>query len=707
MPLYQIPPRLRYCLYGLALVLALVVILPLFNFASLGQRLAQDASESLGRKVEIEGFHLALLPRPGVTLEGLTISEPDGRSLFSRFDSARFSLGWSGLLQGRAEVVDARIEGLAMNVYGLADGRLNCDDLLVRRPRQGRISWRPERIDLVSAAMNWRNGNDQTIRFRNIDLHALDPEGDEGAVRIQGQLAAPDWGGGLLVESGLKVDRQGLSARLKDFRLAIKAETPEWRDGRFELAGDLSAAALPWRVSLASATARAAVQRGAQRWQASLKTPQLRGGEGGLATGRVEAEFAIKSSKREIAGQLKVDGLAAGTAGSLVANAARLRLQLLDAAQNAVLDMESPLRIEGWRTVGLDGFKLTGTYRHKALPRGAIKLQLAGNAALDLARERFDWHSRGKLDGSPMMAQVSLEDFVSPRYAFGLDLAKLDLTPYLPDGEKEPLLDPAQNFSLAWLDGLVARGDIKLGELDIGRFRVFNLSTHVETARRQLLLEPLQADIYGGKLKGRVLLEGGKSPKVQLTQLLSGMEVAALMSDIFGIDRVTGRGNLNIDISAPANSIAALRSGVAGRVDLMLTRGAIAGLDVGDVLRGLRSNLAKLTGSIIPADTGRRTRFSDLSARFVLKDGIAESRDLQIRAPFLKLDGGGKVDIGRGVVDYLLHATVTGGSGIPELDALKGVKVPISITGPLATPDYRVDTKALRDKLTEPVVGKP
>ncbi|QNM97317.1 AsmA family protein [Chitinimonas koreensis] len=703
--LQSLSPSSRRGVYALAIVLAAVVALPLLDWTSFAQKLSGDATASLGRRVEIGGLRLALLPRPNVTLEEVVVSEPDRRSLFARFDSARFSLGWSGLWHGRAELVDARIEGLHLGIAAGADGRLNIDDLLTRKPKSDRIDWQPRRVDLVGAAVDWR-ADGQVTRFRNLDLHAIDPEGEAGAVTVQGQVAAADWAGGLRIDSGLRIDRPRLTARLKDFRLAVNAATPEWHEGRFELAGDLAAAALPWRGVLSQARARASAQRGDQHWQANFRTPELRGGEAGLSTGRVDAEFGIKSASLELAGQLRVEKLAADAAGSLLADAARVRMQLLDDDQNAQFDFESPLRIEGWRRVSLEGFALTGGYRHKALPRGAIRLELGGRAALDLEKERFDWDSRGQLDGAEVSAQLSLENFVSPKYAFGLDLAKLDLTPYLPVADSAPLAGAAsQPLDWGWLGGANARGQLRLGELDIGRFRVFNLQAGIDAANRKLRLEPLAADVYGGQLKGRLLLDAGKTPKLQLTQTLAGMEIAALMSDLFGIERLAGRGTVNLDVGAPATSLDALRRGLNGRMDLMLTRGAITGFDLGETLREWRGNLAKLTGTTLKADTGRRMRFSDLSARFVIKDGVAESRDLAIRAPFVTMDGAGRLDIGAGQVDYLLNAVVRGGSGIPELDALKGTRIPLQIGGPLASPTYRVDTTALREKLAAPVAA--
>ncbi|WP_269531180.1 AsmA-like C-terminal region-containing protein [Chitinimonas sp. BJYL2] len=703
MPIQQLPRRLRRPLLWLGIALLLIAALPLINFRTLGNQLAADASASLGRKVTVDGLRIALLPRPGITLDALTVSEPDGRALFARWESARFSLGWAGLFGGKLGLVDARIEGLALNVQVMPDGTLSCDDLLTRRPRQQRLHWLGERVDLVNASLNWRDASGEVIRLRELELHALEPEGEHGALSAVGRVSAPEWSGDLRLDSRLAVDRERLTASLQGFRLAISAETPEWHDGRFDLTGDLSLAALPWRGKLINAAAHATAQRADQRWQALIKTPALRGGEGGLSTGQVVAEFGIKSARSEIAGKLDLAKLAADAEGSLYADRAHLKIKLLDDLHNAELDIDSPLRISEWEKLALEGLALSGAYRHRALPGGAIRLVMEGRAAVDLARERFDWEGQGKLDGAPIKAQFSLEDFVDTRYAFGLDLAKLDLSPYLPAATETPRIDPAQAWPVDWLNGLNARGDLKLGELQVGAFRVFNLQTHIEAARKQVLLEPLSADIYGGQLKGRLLLNGGKSPRLHLAQTLQGMEVAALMSDVFGIDRLYGRGNLNLDLTTDATSLAAARQGLSGRIDLMVSHGAIEGLDVGDILRGLRRNLAALTGDMVQVQNGRGTRFSDLSARFVVKDGVAESRDLKIRSPYLSLDGAGGVDIGRGEINYLLNATVRGGSGVPEFDALKGVTVPIDISGPLADPAYRVDTRALREKL----LGKP
>ncbi|MBV8464889.1 MAG: AsmA family protein, partial [Burkholderiales bacterium] len=479
MLLSQLPTRLRRALYAVAAVLALIVAMPLVDLVPIKQRIVHDASDSLGRKVAVGAVRFALLPSPNVTLEDVSMTEQDGRTPFARWESARFSLGWTALWHGRAELVDGRIQGLWVSVKAMGAGYFNVDDLLTRRPKSNRIDWRPQRVDLVGAALDWQDVDGRVSRLRNVDLHAINPETDNGAVTLQGQLSAPDWGGGLRLDSGLHVDRPNLTAQLPGFKLRINADVPDWREGHTDLNGDVVLSALPWRSRIDHAQVHAMAKHGDQLWQLAFDAAQLRLDERGFSTDALEGELGIKGTSRELAGRWKIQQLAANETGALVAQTTNLHAQLLDEDQNAQMDLAGTLHITDWRRLTLDDYTLTGSYHHKALPRGAIKLALGGSLQLDLGRERLNWDSHGTLDGAPITTQFSLENFIDTKYVLGLDLGKLDLTPYLPSsGDKGPGVDTAHKLNFDWLHGLDARADVKLGELDLGRFRVFNLQTH-------------------------------------------------------------------------------------------------------------------------------------------------------------------------------------------------------------------------------------
>lgn len=704
MPLHQLPPRIKRVLASIAAVLVAVAALPLLDISSLKQRIVQDASHSLQRRISLGAVRLALLPRPGITLEDLQLFELDGQTPLLRLNTARLSLGWSALGQGKAEFVDARVEGLYLHLVSQVNGQLNIDELLRAPPLNPRVNWRFDRVDLVRASLDWQGAQGKITRFSDITLHALNPERPDGAVSLEGRVAGADWGGGLRIESHLFYDRQQQTLALDHFQLALKALTQEWQEGKFELTGQVLAGALPWRLQVSNAKASARARRADQLWQLDFNTPQLRFGESGLKSGALQAQFLVKSPRQELTGEVAVAQLAAeAQTGNLLANRATIQVRFTDDLQNAKLTFDSPLRLDGWRQLSLTNFALSGAYRHKVLPQGAIQLGLSGLIGIDFQRERFDMQSRGALDGSPVAASFSMENFLNPRYAFGVDLARLDLTPYLPAASDATARNTRTPLDWSWLDKLTVRGDLRLGELDIGRFRVYNLKTHLEAANRQIWLNPLSALIYGGQLQGSLGVDTRKQPTLKIRQTLTDMRIAALLADTLGLDRIAGRGNLKLDLHTRAESLSQARQSVSGTARVSLTRGTLAGIDIGDTLRGLRSNLARLAGTPMPADTRRRTAFSTLNASFILKDGLASSKDLQVEAPYLKLGGEGEINLAAGSVDYRLLATVLGGSGVPELDGLAGLAVPISIAGALAAPSYQVDTREIKARLAAPL----
>jgi AsmA protein len=63
-----------------------------------------------------------------------------------------------------------------------------------------------------------------------------------------------------------------------------------------------------------------------------------------------------------------------------------------------------------------------------------------------------------------------------------------------------------------------------------------------------------------------------------------------------------------------------------------------------------------------------------------------------MKSPFLRLAGAGDIDIGGGRMDYLARATLVNtstGQGGKEADKVKGLTVPVRITGPFEALSYK------------------
>jgi AsmA protein len=125
----------------------------------------------------------------------------------------------------------------------------------------------------------------------------------------------------------------------------------------------------------------------------------------------------------------------------------------------------------------------------------------------------------------------------------------------------------------------------------------------------------------------------------------------------------------------------------------------------------LRKAQAQLKGQPVPTEEGPdQTDFSELTGTATVTNGVISNRDLMAKSPLLRVEGTGDVDLPAESLDYLLTAKIVGslkGQGGKELDDLKGVSVPVQISGTFAEPKYQVRLdKVLKDTTEKKVKEK-
>ena len=126
--------------------------------------------------------------------------------------------------------------------------------------------------------------------------------------------------------------------------------------------------------------------------------------------------------------------------------------------------------------------------------------------------------------------------------------------------------------------------------------------------------------------------------------------------------------------------------GLNGTVELASRDGAIAGADVGKIVRTIQSmRVPKL--ALSPTE---KTPFTELAASFALTNGVAANKDLRLTGPHLQLQGEGSVDLGQRSVDYTMRTKV---GSAPEADAtlkVRELEVPLTISGPWDKPAFGI-----------------
>ncbi|MGH8717900.1 MAG: AsmA-like C-terminal region-containing protein, partial [Burkholderiales bacterium] len=181
-----------------------------------------------------------------------------------------------------------------------------------------------------------------------------------------------------------------------------------------------------------------------------------------------------------------------------------------------------------------------------------------------------------------------------------------------------------------------------------------------------------------------------------------------------------GKGNVSLDVRGEGQLVSAIKKSLNGSAVVDLKDGALKGINIAQAIRDAKAKLGVLKGETSATSSeSQKTDFSELHASFAIKNGVAHNEDLSMKSPLIRLTGAGDVNIGSDSLDYVAKATVvatTKGQGGAELEALKGLTVPVKISGPFADPKYALDfsgiatqaaTQKVKEKLEEKIFGKP
>jgi AsmA protein len=286
-----------------------------------------------------------------------------------------------------------------------------------------------------------------------------------------------------------------------------------------------------------------------------------------------------------------------------------------------------------------------------------------------------------------------------------LDLNKL-LAPDKPGGATPAPTGPAPADQPVALDGLNAvngQFNFVAGALAFRQYRASDVKVDAALDGGTLRIAKLAGRAWGGTVDASGSAEA-KSHRIAVKLAADGVDVNALLKNVAGKDLLEGTGRVSADLHAAGATVGAMRSALAGTAALQVRDGAVKGVNLARTLRQAKAALAMKQDSVSKASTTEKTDFSELTATARIANGVAQSDDLEVKSPFLRIGGAGRFDIGRGVVDYTARATVIGspaGQDGAELAALKGVTVPVVLSGPFEAIDWKIQWSGVAAKVIE------
>ncbi|MDI1362655.1 AsmA family protein [Methylotenera sp.] len=361
-----------------------------------------------------------------------------------------------------------------------------------------------------------------------------------------------------------------------------------------------------------------------------------------------------------------------------------------------------PLDLSALKALNADGNLRIGSLKYGKTKASNIRIDLkADGQKLNLNPVA------AKIDDSQVNANVGISRFSDPIYSFNVNIDKLDADRYITKSDSTAKTSGDAPIDLSALKKLNASGEAKIGWLKLANVKTENVNLGLKAEGGVATLSPFSANLYQGSMDGLLKVDARSTPSIAFKQNMKNVSIGPLLVDSINNDMLSGKGTVNVDVTASGNTVGALKKALSGSSSLSLTDGALKGVDIAGSVRELKNKVNILKTKDANADKSKKTDFSELTASFTIKNGVAHNEDLAMKAPILRLakgDSRGDVDIGNESINYLAKPTIVKslkGQEGADLDSLAGFAIPLKITGTFSSPKYGMDFAAIGTALAQ------
>lgn len=375
----------------------------------------------------------------------------------------------------------------------------------------------------------------------------------------------------------------------------------------------------------------------------------------------------------------------------------RLNGKPLKVAFDGALSVRPSLKVDG--TLSADAASLRDAMSwagQKPLPGGgfgrfALKAQtnmVGGTVALNAVNL--------ELDGNTAEGSLTLLNEARQTLQGTLAAELLDLTPYVSTfrliAAKDSASEREWNRTPILLDGLpgfdfdlrLSAQRVLLSNSKLGRTGV---AANLRDGR--LIVSIGESQAFGGIVKGSISLAKSAAGADFRTHLqFSDVDLETCMAELFGLRRLEGKGNLVVALEASGASVLALTRTLNGTANLTGRQGALAGLNIEQLLRRLERRPLSGGGDF----RGGRTPFEKLNVAIRVEQGVASVEDVVLEGGAVRLAVVGSASIPTRDLDLKGTARLVA-AGSP--DGASAFELPFVVQGQWDDPIMLPDTQSL------------
>ncbi|MGH8619601.1 MAG: AsmA family protein, partial [Burkholderiales bacterium] len=736
-------PYVKYAVMPLAALLLLTLAVVAIFAATFDPNqykplLVQTVKERTGRTLTLDGdIGLAFFPSLGAKIGKASLSEKGSDREFAGVERLHVSVKLLPLLSKQVVVDAVELKGLRANIVKRKEGGTNFDDLTGQTPPPGKDTEpkpapaSPVAIDIAKVEIE-----DASVRYLDqttgaqyaVSKLALKTgrlaDGVPTAIDLAARMvaSAPKIAVDLKVKTKLTFRLGEQRYKLEGLEASLKGAVADISNLNATAKGGVEANLATGELALAKLTVAATGKQAGGDLDVKFEAPTLALTKEKVSGNQLTFEAKLNTAKRKLSARAVIPGVE----GSFQS----FRTGPLDATVETQEDGRTlKAKLNGAVSGNLEAkrfelptFAAEVNVNDPKLPKNPIALTVTGAAHADLQKDNAGIEFTGKIDESTFSGRAGIAKFSPLALTFDVAIDKLDADRYLSNTRAKSDTRPGvgsggkaapkgggaakggdDKIDLSALRGLNLNGSVKVGEFKLHNLKASQVRADVKLANGRLDVNPLAANLYQGTLAGSLSAQASTTPTFALKQNLNGVNVGPLLRDGANIGTLEGRGTMTLDLTAQGATADALKKALKGTAAVTLVDGSLKGIDLGATVRNAKNAVRQLRGrELLPSAKSEKTDFSEAKGTFNVKNGVAANNDLSIKSPLVRVGGEGTIDIGNDRLDYLVRATVVNtstGQGGKDAADLKGITVPVKLTGPLGAPQYTVDYTAVAAEL--------
>jgi AsmA protein len=328
---------------------------------------------------------------------------------------------------------------------------------------------------------------------------------------------------------------------------------------------------------------------------------------------------------------LTLGDFAAALAGSRSGLKLRVSGEPMKAAFEGAISLKPTVKIEG--TLAADAASLRSALvwtGQKPLPGGgfgrfAIKARtnvVGGSISLSSVNVELDGNAaEGVLtfagDGRKILQGTLAAD-------------ALDLTPYISTIRLLTANERAWNNGRITLDGLAGLDiDLRLSaaNVTVSTAKLGRTAVAANLRGGHLVITIGEAQAYNGVIKGSLALASSEQSVDVKSQLqFTDVDLESCLGQLFGLRRLAGKGNIQLAVEGTGDSILAVTQTLNGTATLTGTNGALAGLNVEQLLRRLERRPLSGGGEF----RSGRTPYDKITVALKINQGTVTAEDVKV-----------------------------------------------------------------------------